>query len=103
MDIAYPTQSKFLEACEAAIHEQQAKLQAGGVVRIDLDQGGFGDCVIVTIHVADRSVFGTDWTGADPTWFPARIRAAAAALLNCHCEGRFEVSHSDGFLTIRAA
>ena len=87
MDIGYPTQSKFLEACEAAIHGQHAKLQAGGVVRIDLDEGGYGGCVIVPIHVADRSVFGTDWTGADPTRFPTRIRAAAAALLNCHCEG----------------
>ena len=36
MDIAYPAQSKFLEACEAAIHEQKGKLQAGRVVRIDV-------------------------------------------------------------------
>ena len=102
MDIAYPTRSKFLDACEAAIHEQQAKLQGGEVVHVDLHDGGYGGSVIVTIHPADRSVFGTDWAGADATRFPARIRAAAAALLNCQCEGRFEVSHSDGLLTIRA-
>jgi len=72
-------------------------------VHIDLDEGGYDGRVIVTIHATDRTIFGTDWERADPTRFPARIRAAAAALLSCGCEGRFEVSHSDGSLTIRAA
>jgi hypothetical protein len=102
MDIAYPTRSEFLDACEAAIREQQAKLHAGEVVHVDLREGGYDGRVIVSIHAADRAVFGTDWERVDPTRFPARIRAAAAALRNRHCEGRFEVSHSDGLLTIRA-
>lgn len=38
----------------------------------------------------------------DATRFPARIKAAATALLNCGYEGRFDISHSDGLLTIRA-
>jgi hypothetical protein len=102
VDIAYPNQSKFLDACEAAIREHQAELQAGDAVHVDLHEGGYDGRIIVTIHGSDRAVFGTDWESADPTRFPARIRAAAAALLNCHCEGQFEVSHSDGLLIIRA-
>lgn len=102
MDIPYPIRSKFLDACETAIREQQARLRAGKVVHVDLHGGGYDGRVTVTIHTADRAVFGADWEHTDPTRFPARIRAAAAALLHCHCAGRFEISHSDGSLTIRA-
>jgi hypothetical protein len=102
VDIAYPTRSRFLDACEAAIREHHEELQRGGAVHVDLHEGGYDGRVTLTIHAADSTVFGTDWENADPTRFPARIRAAAAALLNCRCEGRFEVSHSDGFLIIRA-
>ncbi len=102
VDITYPGRSRFVEACEAAICKGDAELKAGGVVHIDLDEGGYDGSVIVTIHADDRATFGTDWERADPTRFPARIRAAAAALLNCRCEGRFNVTHSDGSLTIRA-
>jgi hypothetical protein len=56
----------------------------------------------VTIQRADRDVFATDWERGDPSRFPVRIRAAAAALRNCHCTGRFAVCHADGDLTIRA-
>jgi hypothetical protein len=102
VDIPYPTRSQFLDACEAAIRDHRGELQAGEVVHVDLHEGGYHGRVIVTIHATDRTVFGTDWERPDPTRFPARIRAAAAALLKCRCEGQFEISHSDGCLTIRA-
>lgn len=102
MDIAYPTRSQFVDACEFAIRQHRAELQAGGLVHVGLHEGGYDGRVVVTIDPADRAVFGTEWESADPTRFPARIKAAAAALLNCRCEGRYEVSHSDGSLTIRA-
>jgi hypothetical protein len=102
MDIAYATRSQFVDTCEAAIHGHRAELEAGGVVHVDLTEGGYDGRVVVTIHPNDRASFGTDWESTDPTRFPARIKAAATALLNCGCEGRFEISHSDGSLAIRS-
>jgi hypothetical protein len=102
VDIAFPTRSQFLEACEAAIRDHRAELLMGATVQVGLPEGGYDGQVIVTIDSTDRAGFGTDWESADPTRFPARIRAAAAALFNCHCDGRFEVSHSEGSMTIRA-
>ncbi len=98
VDIGFPTRSQFLEACEASIRDHRAELITGGTVRVGLPEGGYDGQVIVTIDSTDRAGFGTDWEITDPT----RIRAAAAALFNCRCYGQFEVSHSDGSLTIRA-
>jgi hypothetical protein len=103
MDIPFVGRSRFLHACEAAIREQRAELDARHAVQVNFqDEGGYDGRVIVTIHPADRRVFATDWDRADPTRFPARIRAAATALLNCGCEGRFELSHRNSSLTIQA-
>lgn len=101
MDIAYSTRSKFLEACEAAIRAHRADLESGETVYVDLGEGGYDGQVVVSIRQDDRATFGTDWTSTDVTWFPARIKAAATALLNCRCEGAFAVSHADGSLAIR--
>ena len=101
MDIPYATRSQFLDVCEIAIRRHRAELDAGGVVHVDLKKGGYDGLIIVTIHLKNRT-FGTDWKNKDPTRFPARIKAAATALLNCGCKGRFEVAHSDGSLAIRA-
>lgn len=102
MEIAYTTRSQFLTACESAIREHSSELHGGGVVQVDLHKGGYDGRVIVTIRSTDRMAFSTDWKGVDPSRFPARIKAAATALLNCQCDGRFDVSHSDGSLMIRA-
>ncbi len=102
MDIAYATRSQFLGVCEAAIRGHRAELDADGVVHVDLKEGGYDGRVIVTIRPNDHMAFGTDWESTNPTRFPARIKAAATALLNCGFEGRFEISHSDGSLIIRA-
>ena len=100
MKISYASRSKFLPAFESAIQEHYARLR-GGVVRVDLPEGGYDGRVIITIRLTDRMFFNTDWERADSTRFPARIKAAATALRNCRCEGRFEIAHSDGSLTIR--
>ena len=102
MDIAYAGRSKFLDVCEAAVREHRAELDAGEVVHVDLQPGGYDARVIVGIYPNNLTVFRTDWEHADLTRFPARIKATATALLNCGCEGRFELSHSNGTLTIRA-
>jgi hypothetical protein len=103
MDIAFATRSRFLVACQDAIRRDRAELDAGGAIRIDLDEGGYSGRVLVMIRPGDAVSFGTDWEATDPTRFPARIKAAATALLNCGCVGRFYVEHTDGALEIRAA
>jgi hypothetical protein len=102
VDIAYSTRSQFLEACEAAIREGRADLDAGGTIYVDLADGGYDGRIVVIIRPDDRASFGTDWSRSDPGRFPVRIKAAATALLNCGCEGGFEVSHADGSLAIRS-
>jgi hypothetical protein len=102
VDIAYSTHSRFLDDCEAAIGGHRADLEAGGTVYVNLGEGGYDGRVVVTIRRNDRASFGTDWTSSDTTRFPVRIKAAATALLNCGCEGAFEVSHADGSLAIRS-
>jgi len=101
MDIAYSTRSQFLDPCEAAVRQHHTQLISGEAVRIDLQRGGYGGRVIVTILPDDSMTFSTDWEG-NPTRFPQRIKAAATALLNCGCKGKFEISHSNGSLTIRS-
>jgi hypothetical protein len=102
MDIAYVTRSAFLAPCEDAIRANRAGLDAGGVVEIAMADGGYAGRVTVEI-ADDATMFGSDWENPDPTRFPARIKAAAAALFNCGCRGRFVVEHRDGLLTIRIA
>jgi hypothetical protein len=102
LEIAYSKRSKFLEACEAAIRSHRAQLDAGRTVYVNLGGSGFEERIVVTIRPEDRVSFGSDWKSSDPTWFPARIKAAETALLNCNCGGAFEVSHEGGSLAIRA-
>ncbi len=83
MDIPYSTQSQFLPACEAAIREHLAELRAGGVVNVDMQEGGYDGQVTVTVRPTDCVNFGTDWEGTDTSRFPARIKACATALLKC--------------------
>lgn len=103
MDIEYlKRHSQFLAPCESVIREHRRVLNAGGTVRVVFgDTGGFDDEVTVTIRNGDRSSFGSDWEAEASTWFPARIKAAATALLNCGFVGRFLIGHEDGELTIR--
>lgn len=103
MDIPYLTRSRFLAHCEAAIRENRDTLHGGGSVSITFDDGGYAGRVTVEIRLDDGSTFGSDWNGSDVTRFPARIRAAATALLNCGCGGRYLVTHADGSLTITGA
>ncbi len=100
MDIAYVTRSAFLVACESAVRGNQARLDAGEIIEIGLDDGGYTGRVVVEIG-DDATMFGSDWENTDPTRFPARIKAAATALFNCGCRRRFLIEHRDGLLTIR--
>ena len=102
MDIAYVQHSKFLEACEVALASHRPAMEAGRPVNVSFVGGGYGGQITVTIRPHDQRCFGTNWENVDPTRFPARIKAAATALARCHFEGRFEISHSDGIITIRA-
>jgi hypothetical protein len=68
---------------------------------VQLEPGGYDHSVSVTISLDNTVDFETDWQGSDPTRFPARIKAAAAALLQQGMSGSFQISHQDGILSIK--
>jgi hypothetical protein len=106
MDILYNVQdSKFADPCVTAIHANRARLDAGETIEVNFleDKPGYSKRIEVTIRANDTTTFRTDWESADPSRFPARIKAAATALRDCGCCGRYVIEHRDGLLTIRIA
>ncbi len=101
MRINYPEWSRFEAPIRRAIEEGRGQLSRGVPVRVRLGPHGFKGRFAVTIDPADPHCFETDWEYPDPSWFPARIRAAAKALLAEAQFGTFAVSHADGVLQIR--
>jgi len=65
--------------------------------------GGYDGEVYVTIESTVEKEFEAEVSLNDWTRFPARIRAAATALRDAGCYGRFRITHSDGILTIKLA
>lgn len=93
--------SAFVEPVRAVIRA------AGGVeygrplaMAFDAPAPGYAGTLEVVISPTDPHEFETTWTGADPTRFPARIRAAATALRDEGCCGRFRVAHDSGRLRV---
>ncbi|MFH1984986.1 MAG: hypothetical protein ABIL58_24350 [Pseudomonadota bacterium] len=73
-----------------------------GPIEINLAKGGgYKGDIEVTIGPATEKNFEAEVSLNDWTRFPARIRAAATALRDAGCQGRFRIAHSDGVLTIR--
>ncbi len=101
MEISYALRSKFLAKCERTIKDRLDDLNSSALLRVEFESGGYNDRVVATIMQNNHNEFGTDWEQKDPTRFPARIKAAATALYNCECFGRYEIIHKDGLLTIR--
>jgi hypothetical protein len=87
MEIPYASRSKFLAKCEETIKHRLTDLLNGIPLRIEFESGGYNNRIVATQK--------------DPTRFPARIKAAATALHNCACFGRYEISHKNGVLVIR--
>jgi hypothetical protein len=106
MDIRYNAgDSKFVPPCAAAIRANRARLDSGNLIEVNFTEAepGYSKRIEVEIRESDSTTFGTDWQSADASRFPARIKAAATALRDCGCTGRYAVEHCDGLLTIRVA
>jgi hypothetical protein len=102
MDIAFATRSRFLQDCEDAIRRSKIVLKQSGAVCVKFTPRGYDGEVVVTINPDERTAFETDWEGRDPTRFPARIKAAATALMNCGFSGQFLITHESGALKMQA-
>jgi len=100
MNITYSKRSSFLASCEEAITRNRADLESGFPVQVYLGSGGYNGRVLVTISADDNMMFATNWMSSDPTRFPVRIKAAATALYNCSCFGKFEITHGKGTIRI---
>jgi hypothetical protein len=72
----------------------------GDTISVQLSKQGYNRNVQITVSPTDPKYFYSDWKGADPTRFSARLRAAALALYNQGCFDTFRVIHQDGLLTI---
>jgi two-component system chemotaxis response regulator CheY len=99
--ISYPERSSFEAMIRTAIKEGHHRLSRGLPVTLSMGPRGFKGSFAVTIDPDDIHCFETDWEHPDPSRFPARIRAAAKALLAEGQFGTFAVSHADGILQIR--
>ncbi len=106
MDIRYNLdETPFVADCKRAINAQRAVLDSGALIEVHLnaEKPGYAHRIEVETREGDSAMFGTDWTNSDPSRFPARIKAAATALFDCRCFGRYVIEHRDGLLTIRIA
>jgi hypothetical protein len=101
VEIAYASRSRFLTDLETAIRNQRELVDQGEQIQVVMEDGGYPGRVTITVQTGNETTFDTDWEGTDATRFPARIKAAATALLNCGCVGRFAVGHEQGLLVIR--
>ena len=96
MDFQYSTRSRFFKPIEDALQGLHGYL--GTPVSVKLGPRGLQREVRVDIRADDPHEFHTDWD--HPSWFSARITAAATVLQRLGFEGSFRVAHRDGILTI---
>ncbi len=103
MERTFNKTSKFLPQLEEHIENNMATIQSGQEVFIRLsdDLDGYANETVISIDSKNKLTFESDLDLRDPTRFPARIKAAATALRNQECDGKFRVSHKEGFVRIR--
>jgi hypothetical protein len=101
MKINYAMRSRFMDKCHEAIEANRSELDNGGTVTVIFEKGGYDNHTIISIDKHTSNQFQTDLELNDSTRFPARIKAAATALRDCECYGRFEIAHKNGVLSIR--
>lgn len=102
MNLKYAVRSSFVEPTTRALLAHGRCVTFDEYVTVELSEEGYQGSVLVEItELADE--FLSDWEGKDPTRFPMRIRAAATALRDLGCYGRFRISHTAGHLEIRRA
>jgi hypothetical protein len=100
MRLSYSPRSSFLESILVALDTQRGCPKPGVPVHISLTEQGYDGEVLVEISVEHDDSFDSDWGGADQTRFPARLRAAATALRDRGCYGRFLIIHKQGEMAI---
>ena len=72
-----------------------------GTIKVNLGKiGGYSGSVEITVGGPRQNEFEAAIDLKDWTRFPARIRAAATALRDRGCTGRFRVVHEDGVLVM---
>ena len=100
MNIPFSSRSKFFGPIQEALDEAVGGRDFQRPIKVLLDDGGYPGSIRVRISRDSADEFAADWERSDWTRIPARIRAAATALRDRGCYGRFLITHQDGALTI---
>jgi hypothetical protein len=98
MNVPYAKHSTFTDTCGKGIAGQREALEGGKVVTVQLPPKGYKQCVTIIIDSHNADTFDSE---PAPKRFPSRIKAAATALQNCACVGRFIICHENGTLTVQ--
>ena len=95
----------FREAISNSLNENKVIFSDSGEMEVELEAeaSGYSGEVRVTIHPDLDEGFGSDWSGNDPTGFPARIRAAATAIKDNGYKDDYLIHHNDGLIKIQKA
>jgi hypothetical protein len=98
-------ESSFLVPCIEAIEKNRVNLARGSyiVIHFDSDADGFPGQYQVDIDPHDSRFFEARPEIGNPSYFGARIKAAATALRNCRLTGSFDIWHEKGTLRLRKA
>ena len=99
-EIQFVERSSFLPTIADALDDGPGYPRVGEPIQVSLRKGGYAGRGEIEIMANHKEYFLADWRGTDSTRFPVRIRAAATALRDRKCFGRFAISHEDGLLVI---
>jgi hypothetical protein len=97
-----PSRSDFYTPVRDALEDQVERFVMRETVALSFaaEADGYSGDVVVEIAPGQEESFRTDWSGSDPSRFPARIRAAATALRDDRRFGWHRIRHEEGDLRI---
>ena len=71
MKIPYVSRLQFLMPCTVGIQNHAGTFDYNTILQIPLGTGGYNGHVTIEIDPSTGLEFDTDWSGSDPTRFPA--------------------------------
>jgi hypothetical protein len=103
--IDYPIRGQFIDPCRNGIKINRQELDTGKEIKISIkaEKPGFKGKHPCHIYCQENRGFWVEnlKSDYDPSRFPQRIKGCAKALYMENCYGRYEISHSNGTITVK--